>query len=82
MGETWSDPGYSAVDTVDGDLTANVRIEGTVNNLAYGSYELIYSVNDSSGNESDAIKRVVTVGDFGVPKISLTGEKLINLEAF
>ena len=81
MGETWNDPGYSAIDLVDGDLSANVKIDGIVNSSSYGVYELIYTVSDSSGNESDAITRLVTVGDFGVPKISLIGDKLINLEA-
>ncbi len=81
LGEAWNDPGYSAIDLADGDLTANVKIEGEVNSSAYGTYELIYTVSDSSGNESDAITRVVTVGDFGVPKISLVGDKLINIEA-
>ena len=65
----------------EGDLTANVKVEGVVNSSAYGTYELIYSVSDSSGNESDRITRVVTVGDFGLPKISLIGDKLLNLEA-
>lgn len=41
----------SASDNVDGDLTASVSVDTSKVNLNYaGTYEVIYSVTDSSGN--------------------------------
>lgn len=59
-GDTWVDPGYSATDNMDGDLTAEVTITGTVNTATPGSYTLTYSVTDAAGNTGTAT-RTVTV---------------------
>lgn len=59
-GDTWVDPGYSATDNVDGDLTAQVTVTGTVNTATPGSYTLTYSVTDAAGNTGTAT-RTVTV---------------------
>ncbi|WP_328186922.1 DUF5011 domain-containing protein [Marinobacter sp. OP 3.4] len=60
VGDTWTDPGYSATDDVDGDLTEQVTITGTVNTSQAGSYNLVYSVTDAAGNEGST-SRTVTV---------------------
>lgn len=56
----FSEPGYTATDNYDGDLTAAVRVEGTVDTSRAGEYTLSYAVADSSGNEARAA-RTVTV---------------------
>lgn len=54
------DPGYTAVDDYDGDLTNNVKVTGTVNTKKEGTYIIKYTVADSSGNKA-MVKRKVTV---------------------
>lgn len=41
---------YKAVDNYDGDITENVEVNYRIKDA--GSYELIYTVSDSSGNEA------------------------------
>lgn len=59
-GEVFTDPGYTALDNCDGDLTAAVTVSGDVNMEKAGVYKLTYSVTDSYGNSCTA-ERVVTV---------------------
>lgn len=54
------DPGYSAYDNIDGDLTDKVIVENNVNTKQEGIYEVIYRVKDSNQNET-IVKRVVQV---------------------
>ncbi len=54
------DPGFTAMDNCDGDLTANVTVSGEVNMDKAGVYTLTYTVSDCYGNTASA-KRVVTV---------------------
>ena len=60
VGKKFYDPGYTASDNCDGDITDKVVIEGTVNNSKTGTYTIKYSVTDSSGNSS-SVERIVKV---------------------
>lgn len=60
VGEDWIDPGYSATDAVDGDLTDDVVVTGTVDTDTVGSYTLTYTATDAAGNVGTA-QRTVTV---------------------
>lgn len=62
-GQPFQDPGFTATDNVDGDLTAQVEVNGYVDVHALGDYELTYTATDNWGNTTSA-KRTVTV----VPK--------------
>lgn len=73
-GTTYVEPGFVAVDESDGDLTKDVKVEGTVDSQKDGTYTVSYSVSDLSGNQAK-VKRKVRVGDFAAPVISLKGEK-------
>lgn len=79
IGQDFTEPGYSATDDVDGDLTSAVTVEGTVDGRTKGSYTLIYRVTDSSGNIGET-QRIVHVGDFAAPVISLQGEGRIYVK--
>ena len=59
-GQAWAEPGVAAHDVRDGNLTHSVTINGTVDVNKKGTYKLIYSVSDSSGNQAEA-ERTVTV---------------------
>ena len=55
----WVDPGATASDSLDGNLTSFITVTGTVDVNATGVYTLTYSVSDD--NETNAT-RTVNVG--------------------
>lgn len=55
----YTDPGYAASDNCDGDLTANVTIDGAVNTAVAGEYMLTYKVSDTAGNTVTAERKVI-----------------------
>ncbi|MBN1601995.1 MAG: DUF5011 domain-containing protein [Chitinispirillaceae bacterium] len=59
-GTVFEDPGATAYDLQDGDLTGSIRITGSVDVTIPGNYTLTYTVSDSSFNTVSA-NRVVTV---------------------
>jgi len=58
QGETFSDPGATATDDVDGVIT--VTPTGTVDMSTEGNYTITYTATDKAGNETNAT-RTVTV---------------------
>ncbi len=58
----YADAGATAIDNIDGDITANIVVTGTVNTTAVGSYTLTYKVSDAWGN-ADSATRLVVVRD-------------------
>ncbi len=51
--------GVLATDKEDGDVTSNVTYEGTVDISKAGTFEIIYSVKDSVGNEVHTMQKVL-----------------------
>ena len=76
QGTIYSDPGATAIDTVDGSI--NIVVTGSVG-AAAGSYVLTYSATDSAGNGASA-SRTVIVSDSTSPTITLIGEATVNHE--
>ncbi|GIO84928.1 hypothetical protein J25TS5_18600 [Paenibacillus faecis] len=60
-GEPYVEPGYSAEDEVDGDLTDRVTVTGDVYSGVIGSYILRYNLKDDSGNAAPEATRTVQV---------------------
>ncbi len=60
VGDTFTDPGATATDNVDGNLTAKIVETGKVDTMTAGSYTLTYSATDAAGNTGTA-SRLVTV---------------------
>jgi hypothetical protein len=58
----WVDPGYTASDLCDGDLSAHVQVSGSVNTNVPGSYYLHYDLIDAAGNIAIRQTRQVIVG--------------------
>ena len=58
VGGFWQEPGFSAADNVDGDLTGMVQVSGTVDPNTAGEYVLTYEVVDGFGNVATAQRRV------------------------
>ncbi len=61
LGDTFTDPGTSASDDNDGDLSTKVTASGTVNNTQVGTYTITYSVSDEAGNPAADVTREVKV---------------------
>uniref|UniRef100_UPI0040576F56 immunoglobulin-like domain-containing protein n=1 Tax=Agathobacter sp. TaxID=2021311 RepID=UPI0040576F56 len=78
IGTEYEDPGYTAADDCDGDITGNVTVEGSVEAEKYGEYTLVYKVKDSYGNICEA-ERKVTVTDVTPPQIELKGESTMYI---
>lgn len=77
---TFTEPGFAAWDSADGDLTQKVRVEKTAGE---GDPEEVfiytYSVTDSFGNRA-AAQRTVRYRDMIAPVISLSGDSTVTLE--
>ncbi|MGK0272774.1 MAG: hypothetical protein ACI88H_003450 [Cocleimonas sp.] len=62
INDTFIDPGASATDNVDGDITNLIIPTSTVNAAIAGKYEVSYLVSDLAGNSTN-ISRVVIVSE-------------------
>ncbi|HOD49000.1 MAG TPA: DUF5011 domain-containing protein [Candidatus Hydrogenedentes bacterium] len=60
-GETYNDPGASATDALEGDLTSRIAVSGSVDTAKSGTYTLRYNVSDTAGNAAPEVTRTVTV---------------------
>jgi hypothetical protein len=77
LGETFNDPGATAVDSVDGSVS--VTTSGIVDTNTLGTYIIRYNAVDSAGNQAIEVRRVVTVVDTTPPVITLLGSSTISI---
>jgi hypothetical protein len=61
LNTAWNDPGATATDSLDGNLSAQVSISGTVDVNQTGANVLTYSVSDAAGNSATSLSRTVNV---------------------
>ena len=61
VGTEYVEPGYTANDNCDGDITDKVEVTGEVNTKKTGTYKLTYSVKDTYENEATAERTVEVV---------------------
>ena len=72
-GSVFIDPGYTAIDISDGDITNLVQIDySIIDTGTIGTYVISYIVEDSSGN-STSTTRTIVVDDTSAPVITLKG---------
>ena len=80
VGNAFTDPGATATDSEDGDLTSAIITTGTVDTTVAGSYEITYSVTDSGGLSASATRTVI-ISDIIVPPslvdINISASKII-----
>ena len=53
------DPGATAGDNYDGDITDRIVINNELDNTYPGEYRIVYSVEDSSGNSADITRKII-----------------------
>ena len=78
VGDTFTDAGATAEDSIDGDITSSITSSGTVDTATEGTYLITYTVSDAAGN-SVSITRTVIVSLDLPPTITLTGSSTITL---
>ncbi|MDD3531309.1 MAG: DUF5011 domain-containing protein [Candidatus Pacebacteria bacterium] len=59
-GSSFTDPGATASDETDGDLSEKIAVSGTVDTTTIGLYTLTYKATDAAGN-TGSVSRVVSV---------------------
>jgi len=79
QGQTYVDAGATALDNVDGDLTANVVVNSAVNSSVIGSYLVTYDVSDAAGNAALQLSRTVSVVADTPPVITLLGASPLTI---
>jgi hypothetical protein len=78
VGSTFTDPGYTATDNIDGTITSKVVTSGTVNTAVAGIYTITYTVSDNAGNKATVTRKVTVksevtcTNDVTAPVITLT----------
>ncbi len=79
LNQTYNEPGATALDNVDGDLSADIQISGVVDTTIEGTYQRTYSVSDSAGNSTTATRTVNVVLDRIAPVITLNGDNPMDI---
>ena len=82
VGDSYKEPGYIANDDVDGNITDKVSVNyGNLDTDKKGTYKIIYSVKDSSGNESKTERTVIVKQKVNNPPeiLKITQDTTINL---
>ena len=77
-GTIYEEPGYTASDNVDGDMTEDVAIEGEVIWYRPGTYEIVYTIADDFGNVTQKIRTVEVQGETW-PETVMPNGKVIYL---
>ena len=83
LNQAYVEAGATASDNVDGDVSANIQISGSVDSSTIGTYTLTYSVSDAAGNSATATRTVTVLDDvevdtliFGTVKYNRANGKL------
>lgn len=75
------DPGVTAIDNLEGDISAKYQIVGAVDTSRVGPNFVSYIVSDLYGNVSDTVKRLVFVElNRSGPTITLKGSPIVRTE--
>lgn len=76
FGKKYEEPGYTAIDGYDGDITKNVTVSEVKGDN--GNYDLHYEILDSSGNRADKVRHI-NITDTTPPEIKLNGNAFISI---
>lgn len=58
LNNNYKEPGYSAIDNCDGDITNKVVVHKNINTNKVGTYTIKYSVTDNSNNTTEMTRTV------------------------
>ena len=63
VGDSYIDPGATASDDVDGDITAKIIVVNPVDTNTADTYNITYNVSDTAGNSATEVTRTVIVSE-------------------
>ncbi|TBL79860.1 immunoglobulin-like domain-containing protein [Paenibacillus thalictri] len=78
-GSSFTDPGATAADRVEGDITSRISVTGSVYPNQLGTYNLEYRVSNQMGIPAPTVIRSVYVVDTRPPVITILGDDSILL---
>ena len=74
IGDTFIEPGFTAIDDVSGNITSSIVKGGTfMNTLTAGTFTVTYNVTDAAGNSAAEVIRRVIVSQPQVQNHSISG---------
>ncbi|NIA14454.1 MAG: DUF5011 domain-containing protein [Nitrospiraceae bacterium] len=79
-GSAYTDPGATAQDNYDGDISTALVTLNPVDTAIPGTYTVTYNATDSSGNAATEVTRTVVVADTIKPMIALVGSSEVTIE--
>ncbi|HEO70550.1 MAG TPA: DUF5011 domain-containing protein, partial [Candidatus Hydrogenedentes bacterium] len=81
-GMPYNDPGATAADDVDGDISDRIVVTGLpIDTCLVGVYRVTYDVSDAAGNPAQTVVRTVQVVDRTPPVLTLSGNNPVEIEA-
>jgi hypothetical protein len=89
VGTSFTDPGATAQDNYDGNITSRIVVTSNVNPGVVGDYTVTYNVSDAAGNAAAPVTRTVSVResesqvqskDTAKPVITLLGSPTVTVE--
>jgi uncharacterized protein YjbI with pentapeptide repeats len=75
--DSYTEAGATASDNVDGDVSANIAITGTVDATTVGTYTVYYDVSDNQGTAAETVTRTVVVQDTIAPLITVPASPVL-----
>ncbi len=69
-GTTFNDPGFTAIDEIDGDITSKVEVSSDLNTAVAGVYHVSYVSTDAAGNAVRE-RRTINVVDGGAMEMGV-----------
>ena len=76
VGDTYLEPGYTVIDSIDSNLTDKVIVKNDVDTNKEGIYRITYMVTNSTGVSTQVSRTVIVMGSN--ISISLDNEKITN----
>ena len=70
IGKSYTDPGATAMDNKDGNITAKIKATSTIDSTKLGKYKVCYSVTDLAGNSSQLCRDVTVYKNTGIANAS------------
>lgn len=63
INDTYNEPGYIAIDSVDGDISNKVKITNNIDTTKEGTYRIVYSIVNSSGITTTKTRTIIISSD-------------------
>jgi len=78
VGDAWQEPGYTALDGKNQDITGKVVVSGSVDTGSAGEYALEYTVSTDNGLRATATRRVVVKENAGKQTTASAGKGTVS----